>query len=1061
MRYVSIDLSSDNYLHQPQIFGGYAGEHNETILQVKLPKRMIDIECSGYRFDFQTSEDNKISSPLIPVYELNDDVLSFKLAEQLTVAGKLLFNVVATLLSGNTVSLTSKTNMIVLHIGESPEGNDIPIDPNGYKDELLQTIDNRILEIKAGKKTEMGGEIFNDYENNSANVNAHSEGENNAAGAKAFKILSFDAENKAFTLDSTEGLEINDEYSCQLNANFDFAGKIVEINEVTKTIAEGYAFAPDSPLIFNKNVSMCRIINTEPMYNRGGLLIYASEWTDKGDYLTSISCTADHSTAPYWDMDCVLRVEGTTLNINGTAYNSYTKEKLYDINETVTIPEGTLIGAIAYSFENGYNFKVTTLEHLENTISVDTIPTYRDTEWDTQVSEKSKLWIPTKPTVGTIDIGIGSHAEGGSNIVSQLYGHTEGYKNITSGKYGHTEGRSNKAGYAAHSEGQYTIASGLWSHSQNFRTQALGDHSSAGGEGTIAREKNQNVIGSFNKDNPDAIHIIGNGSSNIARSNAFEVLKDGSANIGTQGYLPKSIVQLDYLKNNYKTKYEVKQIQTESKMNILYINNAVIGKECIVNTGLSMAGVKVYNKNLLYPDANYSPSTTYPTIKRTINSDGSVQFNGYVPNNEDLPSVARWGYAVYTPITNSNPSYLPEGKYRLSGIPKTDTVNNYTLKVRNSDTNKNVAICGANGDPYTIFDIPAGGLNIYVMVNLKCGLTLNNVIFKPMIELVTDDTSEAIEFVAPEKPRKYISNSEGSINFKTTSETITILKDNLTVDTDMSLNCNYKAKFDYPFTVADDGTAELTKMGNSNKSIVTKEYVNGNFANALKGNIEGTAVAIHDVSPIEHTLSVRLSGNEDLESVKLLQYGKNIYKPKSIVPYGTVSLIEVATVNEDGGIVLKGTAADSSVSYHLDLPSLPVGTYAFNGTNPNVKYYVFTLTSSGEEKTWINNFFTLDDGDRLEYLQLRIPRGVTIDDTFYVQIELAKKSTEYTPYIEPKEYKADADGTVKGVTSLYPDMTLLTDTSGVTVRCEYNRDINKAFAAIEKAVSAFSGESNA
>ena len=233
------------------------------------------------------------------------------------------------------------------------------------------------------------------------------------------------------------------------------------------------------------------------------------------------------------------------------------------------------------------------------------------------------------------------------------------------------------------------------------------------------------------------------------------------------------------------------------------------------------------------------------------------------------------------------------------------------------------------------------------------------------------------------------------------------------------------------------------------------------FSNALKGNIEGTAVAIHDVSPIEHTLSVRLSGNEDLESVKLLQYGKNIYKPKSMVPYGTVSLIEVATVNEDGGIVLKGTAADSSVSYHLDLPNLPVGTYAFNGTNPNVKYYVFTLTSSGEQKTWINNFFTLDDGDRLQYLQLRISRGVTIDDTFYVQIELAKKSTEYTPYIEPKEYKADADGTVKGVTSLYPDMTLLTDTSGVTVRCEYNRDINKAFAAIEKAVSAFSGESNA
>ena len=56
MRYISIDLSSDNYLQQPQIFGGYAGEHNETVLQVIPPKRMTGVEYSDYRFDFQTSE---------------------------------------------------------------------------------------------------------------------------------------------------------------------------------------------------------------------------------------------------------------------------------------------------------------------------------------------------------------------------------------------------------------------------------------------------------------------------------------------------------------------------------------------------------------------------------------------------------------------------------------------------------------------------------------------------------------------------------------------------------------------------------------------------------------------------------------------------------------------------------------------------------------------------------------------------------------------------------------------------------------------------------------------
>ena len=146
MRYVFIDLSSDNYFHQPQIFGGYAGEHNETLLQVRLPKRMVGIECSRYLFDFQTSEDNKISYP-ISVSELKDDILSFSLVEQLTIAGKLSFNVSAILSDGQAVSLISKTNKAILLIESSSEGNITLPDPNGYKDELEKIVDERILKI--------------------------------------------------------------------------------------------------------------------------------------------------------------------------------------------------------------------------------------------------------------------------------------------------------------------------------------------------------------------------------------------------------------------------------------------------------------------------------------------------------------------------------------------------------------------------------------------------------------------------------------------------------------------------------------------------------------------------------------------------------------------------------------------------------------------------------------------------------------------------------------------------------------------------------------------------
>ena len=162
MRYIFIDLSSDNYLQQPQIFGGFAGEHNETVLQVKLPSRMIGSEYSGYRFDFQTSDDNKIKSPLIFPSELKENILSFKLTEQLTIAGKLLFNVVGTRLNENEVLLTSKTNMVTLYIGDSPEGHNVLIDPNGYKDELLEIIDTRIEDLLGGIQSDGNGTIIVD-----------------------------------------------------------------------------------------------------------------------------------------------------------------------------------------------------------------------------------------------------------------------------------------------------------------------------------------------------------------------------------------------------------------------------------------------------------------------------------------------------------------------------------------------------------------------------------------------------------------------------------------------------------------------------------------------------------------------------------------------------------------------------------------------------------------------------------------------------------------------------------------------------------------------------------
>ena len=65
-----------------------------------------------------------------------------------------------------------------------------------------------------------------------------------------------------------------------------------------------------------------------------------------------------------------------------------------------------------------------------------------------------------------------------------------------------------------------------------------------------------------------------------------------------------------------------------------------------------------------------------------------------------------------------------------------------------------------------------------------------------------------------------------------------------------------------------------------------------------------------------------------------------------------------------------------------------------------------------------------------------------------ILLEIGGSVTAYEAY-KGTTYTPNTDGTVEGLTSISPTMTLLTDYEGITIDCEYNRDINKAFAKLE------------
>lgn len=177
----------------------------------------------------------------------------------------------------------------------------------------------------------------------------------------------------------------------------------------------------------------------------------------------------------------------------------------------------------------------------------------------------------------------------------------------------------------------------------------------------------------------------------------------------------------------------------------------------------------------------------------------------------------------------------------------------------------------------------------------------------------------------------------------------------------------------------------------------------------------------------------------DLTAVKVSRCGKNL------LPYPYADTTKTTngitfTDNGDGSVTISGTASNNAYFYLQK--NADYGTRWMDAIDKNSANNGVYTVSSRIYYNAVNKTVTIN-----------INPGTTLNETVYPQVELGVKATDYEPYITPTEYTPAADGTVNGVTSLYPNTTLTTDTDGVIIDCEYNRDINKAFAALEAAIA--------
>lgn len=233
-------------------------------------------------------------------------------------------------------------------------------------------------------------------------------------------------------------------------------------------------------------------------------------------------------------------------------------------------------------------------------------------------------------------------------------------------------------------------------------------------------------------------------------------------------------------------------------------------------------------------------------------------------------------------------------------------------------------------------------------------------------------------------------------------------------------------------------------------------------AESLNGSLSGEAVSANDVIDIEHNIPCQLTSDTitDFSQVEVSRYGKNIFDDTKI----------------------KSGFAPQSGAYPISNSSYPNSQYFELNVYAGQTIY-FSVKDGGYIKGRVRYALNgealgpITKGDNLGYLTasvsqnngfengcFQIKKDCTLVFMFLeglvdiqMQIEYGNKQTDYEP-CKKQIYTSTADGVVDGVTSIAPNMTLLTDTEGVVINANYYKDPDIVISNLAQSVALSGGE---
>lgn len=261
-------------------------------------------------------------------------------------------------------------------------------------------------------------------------------------------------------------------------------------------------------------------------------------------------------------------------------------------------------------------------------------------------------------------------------------------------------------------------------------------------------------------------------------------------------------------------------------------------------------------------------------------------------------------------------------------------------------------------------------------------------------------------------------------------------------------------------SVADVESARATALAEL-KSAPSLEH-STRFANALKATASGEVVRVDDVSPNEHYAKVRVHG-KNLVGISMIDGESR--SDKEIIQKDGNDIVFPAIDGNVYGFAVYNSLLNFEIGKTYTASVGSVSAYDSTSYGWRVRYADGTVAKP--DNGLVSTFLVEKEVEAFVFRIGSPYQGNTESRVTNIQIEESDIPSEYEPWLDPttvtvtrcgadetdnpQNFTPGADGMVD-VTTVAPTMTLFTDTEGVTLEVEYNRDINALVGDISSAL---------